>query len=223
MLSKAADRPQSQMGEDTWLMTGRRRTSLQILFVGIACFVVLTSFMGAFSSSADHRTRTRRRLLISEDDATPMLTRKLASFSFDQFLPSFLRSRPRNPPVGYSQPYINGEPEYYCTHTWFHPCSAEDNATGPPLHMIQPGRLSDEDQDLIRVTRKFQVQREVASERMPVKKVAFMFLTKGPMPFAPLWERFFAVSTPKPATRDVSAAGGGGGPFAALHTLEKVH
>jgi len=65
--------------------------------------------------------------------------------------------------------------------------------------MIQPGRLSDEDQDMIRVARKFQFQREAASVRMPIEKVAFMFLTKGPMPFAPLWERFFTVSTLKPS------------------------
>lgn len=172
-------------------MVGRRRSSLQLAFVGIACFVVLTSFVGSFSSSADHRTRTRRRLLISEDD-TPTLT---SNRTLESFLPSFLRSKPKPPSVGYSQPYIDGEPEYYCTHTWFHPCSAEDNATGPPLHMIQPGRLSDEDQDMIRVARKFKPQREAAGERMPVKKVAFMFLTKGPMPFAPLWERFFNVRT----------------------------
>jgi len=102
----------------------------------------------------------------------------------------------------YAQPRVEGEPEYSCTHTWFHPCTAEDNRTGPPLHMIQPGRLSAEDQDMLRVLRRFERQREAAARRVAVKKVAFMFLTKGPLPFAPLWERFFKVRRryPRPHT-----------------------
>lgn len=46
---------------------------------------------------------------------------------------------------------------------------------------------------MLRVLRKFERQREATARRIPVKKVAFMFLTKGPLPFAPLWERFFKV------------------------------
>lgn len=43
------------------------------------------------------------------------------------------------------------------------------------------------DEELLQMAVK--VRRSVSKQYVP--KVAFMFLTKGPLPFAPLWEKFF--------------------------------
>ena len=95
----------------------------------------------------------------------------------------------------YSQPLVRGKPEFECTHTYYFPCTHEDKRKGPPLHMLAPGGLSSEDRAMLLALRRFRRQREEGARRVPEekRKVAFLFLTKGPLPMAPLWERFFKV------------------------------
>ncbi|CAI5966007.1 unnamed protein product [Closterium sp. NIES-65] len=54
-------------------------------------------------------------------------------------------------------------------------------------------KLSPEDEAMLRELRETRVEREKAASRVKHKyrKVAFMFLTKGPIPHAKLWERYF--------------------------------
>lgn len=95
------------------------------------------------------------------------------------------------PDNDYSQPMLNGKPEFGCMHTWRFPCTKKDKEIGPPYNMIKPLYLSEEDKRLIEVIGKFKKEREDISSRIEQKKIAFMFLVRGNMPLAPLWERFF--------------------------------
>ncbi|GJP37016.1 hypothetical protein CLOM_g21474 [Closterium sp. NIES-68] len=54
-------------------------------------------------------------------------------------------------------------------------------------------KLSPEDEAMFRELRRTRAEREKAASRVKHKyrKVAFMFLTKGPIPHAKLWERYF--------------------------------
>ncbi|CAI5962455.1 unnamed protein product [Closterium sp. NIES-64] len=59
--------------------------------------------------------------------------------------------------------------------------------------MIRDLELSRADREMLHVLRRFRWQREELALQVPrrERKVAFMFLTKGAVPLAPLWERFF--------------------------------
>ncbi|CAI5525701.1 unnamed protein product, partial [Closterium sp. Naga37s-1] len=61
--------------------------------------------------------------------------------------------------------------------------------------MIRDLELSRADREMLHVLRRFRWQREELALQVPrrERKVAFMFLTKGAVPLAPLWERFFKV------------------------------
>ncbi|CAI5989477.1 unnamed protein product [Closterium sp. NIES-65] len=87
----------------------------------------------------------------------------------------------------------NGKPEFTCYHTEHLPCNEADRKFGPSLDMIRDLELSRADREMLHVLRRFRWQREELALQVPrrERKVAFMFLTKGAVPLAPLWERFF--------------------------------
>ncbi|GJP37015.1 hypothetical protein CLOM_g21473 [Closterium sp. NIES-68] len=93
----------------------------------------------------------------------------------------------------YKQPMANGKPEFTCYHTDHLPCNEADRKFGPSLDMIRELQLSRADREMFHVLRRFRWQREELALQVPrqERRVAFMFLTKGPAPLAPLWERFF--------------------------------
>ncbi|XP_052179814.1 glycosyltransferase BC10-like [Diospyros lotus] len=59
----------------------------------------------------------------------------------------------------------------------------------PPPAPVENSRLSMEDAELFE--KASQVPTIPESPHKPIPKVAFLFLTKGPLPLAPLWEKFF--------------------------------
>ncbi|CAI5494640.1 unnamed protein product [Closterium sp. Naga37s-1] len=71
--------------------------------------------------------------------------------------------------------------------------TAAANKTSEEEDVFRELKLSPEDEATLRYLRKTRVEREKAASRVKHKyrKVAFMFLTKGPIPHAKLWERYF--------------------------------
>ena len=75
------------------------------------------------------------------------------------------------------------------------PCSEEETRKGPPAALLVDMPLSDDDVAL----QKAVAARYPPGQQQPVLKegvtprVAFLFLTRGPMPLARVWERFFQV------------------------------
>ncbi|XP_022875467.1 uncharacterized protein LOC111393924 [Olea europaea var. sylvestris] len=56
----------------------------------------------------------------------------------------------------------------------------------PPLHVINNEGSEDDDYSLFQLA-----SRVNPNPKKPIKKIAFLFLTNTPLPFAPLWELFF--------------------------------
>ena len=85
--------------------------------------------------------------------------------------------------------------QFHCMPMDGDPCTDDDRLRGPPRHLMQPGRLSSEDERMLHEARQLAGQREAAADEVPPakRKVAFLFLSKGPLPLAPLWERFLQV------------------------------
>lgn len=85
------------------------------------------------------------------------------------------------------------EKEYDCIHMNGKFCPPQESEGGPIPDLIKPVILSEKDLSLFRSLIENKTEREVlASELEPT--IAFLFLTLGPLPHAPLWERFFKAS-----------------------------
>lgn len=79
-------------------------------------------------------------------------------------------------------------------------CTFTDLRRGPLLSELRIHSMQPEDADLLTAISSGRRVREALSETVKEPRIAFLFLTPGSLPFAPLWERFFMVC-PKSLTR----------------------
>ena len=87
---------------------------------------------------------------------------------------------------------VHAGPEYTCMPNWNSVCTEEEVRAGPPPELTQPRRLSEADRTLFRSVQSHRAEWEAAAQLVAVPKLAFLVLTRGPMPLEPLWERFLS-------------------------------
>lgn len=72
-----------------------------------------------------------------------------------------------------------------------HPTNCENEDCLSIKSFVNPSRLTHKMTDEELIWRASMVPRQETYPYKRVRKVAFMFLTRGPLPFVPLWEKFF--------------------------------
>lgn len=72
-------------------------------------------------------------------------------------------------------------------------CTFADLRRGPLFSELRIHSMQAEDADLLTAISNGRKVREALSETVKEPRIAFLFLTPGSLPFAPLWERFFMV------------------------------
>ena len=87
---------------------------------------------------------------------------------------------------------VHAGPEYTCMPNWNSVCTEEEVRDGPPPEVTQPRFLSKADRILFRSVQSRRAEWEAAAQLVAIPKLAFLVLTRGPMPLEPLWERFLS-------------------------------
>ena len=87
---------------------------------------------------------------------------------------------------------VHDGPEYTCMPNWNSACTEEEIRAGPPPELTKPSRLSFADRALFRSVQDRRAEWNAEAQSVAIPKLAFLVLTRGPMPLEPLWERFFS-------------------------------